>query len=184
MGYEIIELSDKDEGYIQQTAEMLSAAFPRDSDWGTVEGTLEEIHSIMEEGRVFAAIEEGKVVGWIGGLVEYNGNVWELHPLVVRVDSRLGGVGRALVAPLEDAARAAGATTIMLGTDDQDGRTNLSRVDDLYAEMPDILSDVFSLDLGNPHPVDFYRKCGYTVIGILPDANGYGNPDIFMAKRV
>lgn len=184
MELEIVELSDKDEDYIRQAAEMLSVAFHWDNDWGTLEGALEEVHSVMEEGRAFAAIEDGKVVGWIGGLVEYRGNVWELHPLVVRVDSRLGGVGRALVAHLEDAAREAGVTTIMLGTDDEDGRTNLSRIDDLYAELPDILNNVFSLDAANPHPVDFYRKCGYTVVGVVPDANGYGKPDIFMSKRL
>lgn len=184
MAYEIIELSEQDETYIRQAAEMLSSAFQADEDWGTLEGAREEVDAVIEEGRAFAAIEDGKVVGWIGGLVEYGGNVWELHPLVVRVDYRLGGVGRALVAHLEDSAREAGVTTIILGADDQDGRTNLSRVDDLYAELPDILSDVFSLEPSNPHPVDFYRKCGYAVVGILPDANGYGKPDIFMAKRL
>jgi aminoglycoside 6'-N-acetyltransferase I len=34
------------------------------------------------------------------------------------------------------------------------------------------------------HPFAFYRKLGYTVVGVLPGANGLGKPDIFMAKRV
>jgi len=33
------------------------------------------------------------------------------------------------------------------------------------------------------HPYEFYEKLGYTVVGVLPDANGPGKPDIFMAKR-
>ena len=35
-----------------------------------------------------------------------------------------------------------------------------------------------------PHALEFYRKLGYTLIGVVPDANGYGNPDILMAKRL
>jgi hypothetical protein len=34
------------------------------------------------------------------------------------------------------------------------------------------------------HPFEFYRKVGFAIVGLLPDANGFGKPDIFMAKRV
>ena len=34
------------------------------------------------------------------------------------------------------------------------------------------------------HPVAFYRKLGYAVVGLLPDVNGFGKPDILMAKRM
>ncbi|MBO1346732.1 MAG: hypothetical protein EBE86_004735 [Hormoscilla sp. GUM202] len=30
-----------------------------------------------------AVDEAGKIWGWIGGIPQYNGNLWELHPLVV-----------------------------------------------------------------------------------------------------
>jgi aminoglycoside 6'-N-acetyltransferase I len=31
---------------------------------------------------------------------------------------------------------------------------------------------------------EFHQKLGYTVVGVVPDANGPGKPDISMAKRV
>jgi aminoglycoside 6'-N-acetyltransferase I len=39
-------------------------------------------------------------------------------------------------------------------------------------------------DLGGNHPFLFYRKLGYTVTGVVPDANGPGKPDILMSKRL
>jgi aminoglycoside 6'-N-acetyltransferase I len=34
------------------------------------------------------------------------------------------------------------------------------------------------------HPYEFYHKQGYAIVGVIPDANGLGKPDIMMAKRV
>jgi len=34
------------------------------------------------------------------------------------------------------------------------------------------------------HALTFYRRHGYRVVGVLPDVNGPGRPDIFMAKRL
>ena len=36
----------------------------------------------------------------------------------------------------------------------------------------------------NNHPYEFYQKVGFTIVGVIPDANGFGKPDIMMAKRV
>ncbi len=34
------------------------------------------------------------------------------------------------------------------------------------------------------HPYEFYQKCGFVIVGVMPDANGLGKPDIYMAKSV
>ena len=34
------------------------------------------------------------------------------------------------------------------------------------------------------HPFEFYLRLGFRIAGVLPDANGFGKPDIFLAKRV
>jgi hypothetical protein len=31
---------------------------------------------------------------------------------------------------------------------------------------------------------EFYQKQGYVIVGVMPDANGLGKPDILMAKSV
>jgi len=34
------------------------------------------------------------------------------------------------------------------------------------------------------HPYEFYQWQGYTIVGMFPDTNGTGKPDIIMAKRL
>ena len=54
-------------------------------------------------------------------------------------------------------------------------------VTDLY---PAPLSHVASIKNLRDHPYEFYQKVGFVIVGVMPDANGWGKPDIFMAKRV
>lgn len=68
-----------------------------------------------------------------------------------------------------------------LGADDEkvNGETSLAHVD-LYEGLPMKLLR-FS---PNTHQTAFYMKLGYRIVGVLPDANGLGKPDIFLAKRL
>ena len=34
------------------------------------------------------------------------------------------------------------------------------------------------------HALTFYRRHGYEIVGLLPDVNGAGRPDIMLAKRL
>jgi aminoglycoside 6'-N-acetyltransferase I len=76
--------------------------------------------------------------------------------------------------------KAQGAITIYLGTDDEAYQTSLGGAD-LYPNVFEHLTNIQNLDR---HPYEFYQKLGYVIVGIIPDANGIGKPDIFMAKRV
>ena len=84
------------------------------------------------------------------------------------------------VKDFEEQVRLRGGSTIYLGTDDENSRTSLGGVD-LY---PDPLALAAKIQNLARHPFEFYRKVGFTIVGLLPDANGFGKPDIFMAKRV
>ncbi|GAB4307794.1 MAG: aminoglycoside N-acetyltransferase AAC(6')-Ii [Candidatus Bipolaricaulota bacterium] len=179
----IVDLRGGDERVIHQAAELLVRCFAHiPSGWHTLEEGLAEVRESLALGRVsrVALDENGDVLGWIGAIPMYQGHVWELHPLVVRPDRQRQGIGRALVADLERLAHERGVDTIFIGTDDEDGRTNLSGVD-LY---PDVLSWAARIEDVGGHPFAFYRKCGFVVVGLIPDANGFGKPDILMAKRV
>ena len=67
------------------------------------------------------------VLGWIGGIRQYDGNVWELHPLVVKPSYQGQGIGRALVTDLEEQVRQRGGLTLWLGTDDEDEHDHVRR---------------------------------------------------------
>ena len=164
-----------------RAAEMLVSEFEAPSGWPDFASARAEVEHVLGAGFARAALMGEELVGWIGALPEYHGRVWELHPLVVLRAHRRHGIGRTLVDALEREVQARGGLTITLGTDDDAGMTSLSDVD-LYADVPGHLRDL--RDLGRGHPFLFYRRAGYVVTGVVPDANGRGKPDIYMCKRV
>jgi aminoglycoside 6'-N-acetyltransferase I len=124
--------------------------------------------------------EHENLLGIIGGIPGYDGNVWELHPLAVQPSLRGQGIGRALVSDFEEQVRLKGGLTITLGSDDEDSMTSLSNVD-LYENLWEKIRDIRNY---KNHPFEFYQKLGYVITGVVPDANGVGKPDILMGKKV
>jgi aminoglycoside 6'-N-acetyltransferase I len=169
---------------VDQVAELLVEAMrgTGSAAWRTATEALEEVQESLRPDRIsrIAIDENDRVLGWIGGIEEYSGNVWELHPLVVRPDCQGRGIGRALVADFEGNVVERGGHTIRLGTDDEDCRTTLGGID-VY---PDVLTRLGSIRNLRRHPFEFYLKAGYHIVGVIPDANGFGKPDILMAKRI
>jgi aminoglycoside 6'-N-acetyltransferase I len=181
----MITISDmpQDEAHIYQAAEILKLAFAADflDGWTTIEEGTQEVHKMLAEDRICrAALLDGRVIAWIGGIPEYDGNVWELHPLAVHPDFQGQGIGRILIQDFEAQVIKKGGLTIMLGSDDDTNRTSLSGVD-LYQNLPDKIATIRNL---SNHPFTFYQKMGYHIIGVVPDANGMGKPDIMLGKRV
>lgn len=172
----------KYEAVIEQLALMLNEAFPGQDGYPTLQQARDEVLESLTEGRIsLVALEENnEVLGWIGAIPTYRGHAYELHPLVVRADLRNQGIGRRLVAEMEKYLRHLGAIIVYLGTDDVNNQTNIGGVD-VY---PNPLEHALRLESTKNHPCAFYSKLGYKVVGILPDVNGFGKPDIFMAKRL
>ncbi len=175
----IVDLRPDDEAAIRQVAEILTDQIPQ--GWPTLEEALAEVRESFEPGRVsrVALDDDGAVLGWIGAIPTYS-HAWELHPLVVRGDRQRRGIGSALVADLERLLRERGCLTLYLGSDDETAQTSAASVD----LFPDVLGHAARLRVVGSHPLDFYRRLGFVVIGLLPDANGPGRPDIWLAKRL
>lgn len=181
--FTITPLEATDSAAIAQLAAFLPDVFREMSPgyMATLGEALEEIRDLLQPEHInLIARDEGDVIGWIGGQPLYDGHVYELHPLAVRPDRQHIGVGTALVAALEAEVVARGAGTIFLGSDDEMGRTSVSGID-LY---PNPLEHLARIEEKTGHPFRFYQRCGFVLIGILPDANGFGKPDLYLAKRV
>jgi aminoglycoside 6'-N-acetyltransferase I len=180
---QIADLQPNDAAAIEQAAQALVAGFREHSPdaWPDLAAARAEVHEALEPGKLcrVARAADGSVLGWVGGHLSY-ARVWELHPLVVSPAVQRRGIGRALVADLEVQVRQRGGLTILLGSDDEDDMTTLSGVE-LY---PDVWSHIRTIRNLRGHPFEFYQKCGFVIVGVVPDANGYGKPDILMAKRV
>ena len=180
----IITLSPDDERAIEQVAALLIKGFKAHAPnaWPNMAAALEEVQESFGKDRIsrIALDQSGEIVGWIGGLNHYDGNVWEIHPLVVKPSRQGGGIGRRLVRDFEDLVRKRGGLTIWVATDDEDNMTTLAGVD-LYPNILDHLAQIRNL---RRHPYEFYKKLGFVIAGVMPDANGRGKPDIFLAKRV
>lgn len=176
---EIVDLTPGHRDWIAQAARILHQTLPQ--GWPTVESAQSEVWASFGSDRSSrVAVDEcGEVLGWIGAIRRYS-HAWELHPLVVRPDRQRQGIGSALVRDLERLLRQRGCLTLFVGTDDETGETSVAGVE----LFPGVLEHAQRLTVLGSHPVDFYRRLGFVVIGLLPDANGPGKPDIWLAKRI
>ena len=145
----------------------------------------QETRRMMSSNRIaLAAIadidDQLHVVGIIGAIPQYGVTGWELHPLAVSRQHQRHGIGRLLVETLEVEVAARGCVTLYLGSDDEDGTTSLYGTD-LYDDTFNKIMNIENIDY---HPYEFYEKMGYKIVGVIPDANGIGKPDIWMAKHI
>ena len=171
---QILDLSRDDADGIEQTAQVLVDAFRGTTDaWPDLETGRTEVLESFAPDRVslVARDDDGRVIGWIGGIEDYDGHVWEVHPVAVSPPAQRRGVGRALLAALEARAQERGVLTLLLGTDDEVGRTSLGG-----AEMyPDLLGALAAIEDRGGHPFRFYQSCGFSLAGVVPDADGTGS---------
>jgi len=181
---EIFDLKIRSQNDHEAAARILYDSFKTNwpEAWPTLEDALEEVRECLGEGRIClaAADTSGSIIGWVGAIEAYDGRVYELHPICVDENHRRLGVGARLVEELEKRVAAAGGITIYLGSDDENNQTTLGGAD-IY---DDIWTQIANIKNLKGHPYSFYERLGYKIVGVVPDANGYGKPDIMMAKRV
>ena len=174
---ELILLTKEKENELKVCAQILMESF--EHAWNTEKEAEETLRETLVSGILIAVRRKKKVAGFVGANPEYPFG-WELHPLAVAPGARGMGLGSLLVARIEREAARAGALVMYLGTDDEDGLTSLSE-GDLFENTLEKIKEIRNRA---GHPYEFYQKCGYQIVGVLPDVNGPGKPDIFMAKRL
>lgn len=179
----IIDLSAESGDLREQAAKLLHDSFADLTPaWPDMKAAREEVSLTLLSEKISRVMldDKGAVIGWAGAEPHYDGHVWELHPLVVAASHRMRGYGRALVEDIEAIVSARGALTLWVGSDDEVNATSLSGVD-LYNDIPGAIGNVKNF---KGHPYEFYTRLGFCIVGVMPDANGRGKPDIFLAKRV
>ncbi|NNE66206.1 MAG: GNAT family N-acetyltransferase [Pyrinomonadaceae bacterium] len=180
---QIVDLTD-DKEHIDQVAELLKDGFSDTGTvgWSTDEECLREVRDSLGEKKIsrIALDKDNNIVGWAAGAPLYENTTWELEVLVVDREHKKQGIGSGLLGDFESEVKIRGGLNVFLGTDDENYRTSIGG-DELYPDPLDKLR--FIQNIGG-HPFEFYKKRGYAIVGVLPDANGIGKPDIFMSKRL
>jgi aminoglycoside 6'-N-acetyltransferase I len=153
----------------------------KNTSWPDFESAKRAVLECIEPPNICLGIFQNReLCGWAGLRPMYE-KTWELHPIVVRKEDQKKGIGRKLIGELENRAKEKGIIGIVLGTDDETGSTSISQKE-LNGE--NIFESIGEIKNIKNHPYEFYKKCGYCIIGIIPDANGERKPDIWMWKKI
>lgn len=92
----IINMLEFSQRQLTEAAQILTDSLP--IGWPTLEDAKGEIRKrFIPENTLLAAVDGEEVIGWCGILPQYEGHVFELHPLSVKENRRRNGVGTALV---------------------------------------------------------------------------------------
>jgi aminoglycoside 6'-N-acetyltransferase I len=182
MEYEFCKINESDE-IIKQAADILYGTF---YDIGklwlrNLKEALDEVYECIGENNICVGIKVGnKLIGWAGLRPMYK-ETWELHPMVIQKEYQKKGYGNILIKELEKIAINNGIIGIVAGSDDETNSTSLS---DKTITGENIFEEIKNIKNYKNHPYEFYEKCGYKIIGIIPNANGPQKPDIWLWKDI
>ena len=182
MNCQITDLTERDAGLVDQIATFLVECFRAYArewcpDIASGRMKIRESFSADRRSRVLAN-DDGIALGWAGAIV--GENVWEIHPIAVSPAFQRRGYGSLLVNDIIELARTNNAVAVWAGTGDTTDSTNFSKID-LYRSAANALQDVTA---PQDHPVHFWSRMGFSLVGVMPDEEGLGKPGIHFAKRI
>ena len=182
MEYNFCDIKES-EDFQRKAAEILYKTFiglGKDA-WPDLESAIIEVNECIIEPNICIGIMiENELIGWVGLRPMYS-VTWELHPMVIKKEFQGKRFGKILLDELERIARKREIIGIFAGSDDETNSTSLSETD-LTGE--NIFNEILNIKNRKKHPYEFYKKCGYSIIGIIPNANGIKKPDILLWKDI
>ena len=182
MEYTICSIDESAET-ITQAEKMLIETFPGTGMWPDLDekAAAEELNECIKDQNICIGIKtENKLIGWVCLRPMYK-KTWELHPMLIKTEFQGKGYGKILIKELEKLAQEKGIIGMMVGSDDETNKTSLSEKE---ITEENILDEIRNIKNYKNHPYEFYKKCGFIIAGIFPNANGPGKPDIWLWKDI
>jgi len=182
MEYKICEINES-ENIKEQAAKILLEAFPEANMWLDLneKKALDTVNECIASENIAIGINiNDQLIGWIGLRPMYE-KTWELHPLAIKPEFQGKGYGRVLLFELEKIAQEKGIIGIVAGSDDDTNKTSLSEKE-ITGE--NIFEEIKNIKNNKNHPFEFYKKCGFSIIGVIPNASGPQKPDIWLWKDI
>ena len=142
---------------------------------------FDEVKECVEKPNICIGIKTvDELIGWAGIRQMYE-KTWELHPMVIKKEYQGKGYGRLLLTEIERMASLKEIIGLVAGSDDETNSTSLSERE---INGGNIFDEIKNIKNYRNHPFEFYRKCGYTIVGVIPNANGQNKPDIWLWKDI
>jgi aminoglycoside 6'-N-acetyltransferase I len=183
MEYEICNINESEETK-KQAAKILYVTFNKINGniWLKNENNaIDEVEECIKGTNICKGIKlKNKLIGW-GGLKPMYDKTWELHPLVIIDEFQDKKYGKILLNEIERVANKNGIIGIVAGSDDE---TNSTSISEKEINGENIFDEIKNIKNYKNHPYEFYIKCGYSIIGIIPNANGQNKPDIWLWKDI
>jgi len=182
MEYKICKIDESDV-IKKQAAQILLETFPKADMWPDIneQKAIETVNECTSGENIAIGIKiNEQLIGWMGLIPMYE-KTWEIHPMVIKHEYQKKGYGKILIDEMEKAAREKGIIGIVAGSDDETNKTSLSEKE-LTGE--NLFEEINKIKNYKNHPFEFYIKCGFSIVGIIPNANGPNKPDIWLWKDI
>lgn len=168
---------------IRNIAVLLQASF-RALPWQDEEETVRAVSEWFGQRRAHVtAYDDGSLVGYATAAPMDGFDIWRMDWMAVAPEYRGRGLGVAVLRRLEQHAHSEGARTFLTSVGDDGAMASTSLWGKNLFE-PDVLHHLGQLQELRPYALGFYRHAGYSVVGVLPDANGPGMPEILLARSL
>jgi aminoglycoside 6'-N-acetyltransferase I len=183
MEYKFCSINESEET-IKQAAEILYITFTgiNGNLWlKNKEEAFDEVKECIKEPNICIGIKlKDEILGWAGLRPMYK-KTWELHPMVIKAEFQGKNYGKELLKEIEKIAYMNGIIGIVAGSDDETNSTSLSEKE---INGENIFEEIKKIKNYKKHPYEFYRKNGYYIVGVIPNANGQNKPDIWLWKDI